>query len=95
MRHVRVRWLHDFEEEPVLYFSELGDDNYEVRKVQVYRDGRSEWADRSFESATVGLSEIAFPPTRDISSDSAFDAEEITPEEFEKWWTEAREASRE
>jgi hypothetical protein len=26
MRHVRVTWHHDFDDEPVTIFSELGDD---------------------------------------------------------------------
>ncbi|MBB0245284.1 hypothetical protein FNQ90_14530 [Streptomyces alkaliphilus] len=90
MRYVKVSWSHDFPDEPVLYLSELGEDGYEVRKVQVYRDGRCEWADETFETATVGLSEIPFPPLVDISSQPEFTAELITSEEFERAWEGAR-----
>ena len=90
MRYVKVGWAHNLVDEPVLYFSELGDDGYETRKVQFYRDGRAEWADESFETATVGLSEIPFPPLEEISSQPEFTAQVIAPEEFERAWNEAR-----
>ncbi|GGZ25476.1 hypothetical protein GCM10010300_81060 [Streptomyces olivaceoviridis] len=89
MRYVKVAWDHNFADDPVLYLSELGDDGYETRKVQIYRDGRSEWADESNETATVGLSEVPFPPLEEISSQPEFTAEVITPQEFERAWSEA------
>ncbi|MFD6327136.1 DUF6881 domain-containing protein [Streptomyces sp. NPDC058442] len=90
MRYVKVTWDHGSAEDPVLYFSELGDDGYETRKVQFCRDGRSEWADESFETATVGLSGIPFPPLEEISSQPEFIAQVITSEEFERAWNEAQ-----
>lgn len=74
----------------MLYLSELSDDGYETRKVQFYRDGRSEWADGSYETATVGLSEIKFPALEEISCQSEFDAELIDPKEFEQAWIRSR-----
>lgn len=93
MRCVKVAWNHDFPDEPVLYFSELDKDGYETRKVQVYRDGRTEWADENFETATVGLAEIPFPSVEEISSREGFAAEEIASEEFDRAWSEARSGS--
>lgn len=90
MRYVKVVWEHDFPDDPVLYLSELGEDGYEVRKIQLYRDGRSEWADGRHETATVGLSEIPFPSVEEISSQSDCRAELITSEEFERAWSDAR-----
>jgi hypothetical protein len=81
-----VAWDHNFADDPVLYLSELGDDGYETRKVQFYRDGRSEWADGSHETASVGLSEIPFSSVEEISSQSEFSAELIEPDEFERAW---------
>jgi hypothetical protein len=90
MKHVKVLWLHGSDENPVVYLSELGADRYEVRKVQLWRDGRSEWADESHESDTVGLSEIAFPALDEISSQDEFEAQEISADEFESAWLRAR-----
>ena len=92
MRYVKVACDHELEDEPVLYFSELGEDDYETRKVQIYRDGRSEWADESKEDEKVGLSEIAFPPVEDISMQPEFTAEEISADEFESVWRASRSA---
>ncbi|WP_028648594.1 DUF6881 domain-containing protein [Nocardiopsis sp. CNT312] len=89
MRYVKVAWAHDFADEPVLYLSELGDDGYETRKVQFYRDGRSERADGSCETATFGLAEIPFPPLEEISAQPEFTAQVIAAEEFERVWKEA------
>ncbi|WP_210732806.1 hypothetical protein [Streptomyces sp. RKND-216] len=88
MRYLKVAWIHDSVDDPMVYLGELGDDGYETRKVQLYRDGRSEWADESFETATVGLSEIPFPPLEEISSQPEFTAQVITSEEFEREWNE-------
>ncbi|GLY97832.1 hypothetical protein [Actinoplanes sp. NBRC 103695] len=90
MKYVKVTWTHDFTDEPVLYLSELGADGYETRKVQYYRNGRSEWADQSHETDTAGLAEVAFPPLNEISDQPEFNAVVITPDEFERAWNEAR-----
>ena len=93
MRYVKVAWSHDSDDDPVLYLSELGDGGCETRKVQFYRDGRSEWADESHETAAVGLSEIPFPALEEIFSQTEFDAELIDPKEFEQAWIRSRSTS--
>lgn len=91
MRYVKVAWSHDLADEPVLYLSELGEDGYENRKMQFFRDGKVEWADKFHETASVGLAEVAFPlDLREISDQPEFDAAEIAPEEFEREWVKAR-----
>lgn len=90
MEYVKVAWEHDFPDEPVIYLSELGEDRYETRKVQLYRDGRADWADEHHETATVGLSEISFPSVEEISRQPDCRAEQISSEEFEQAWTNAR-----
>lgn len=90
MRYVKVVWSHDLEDEPVLYLSELGEDGYENRKIQFFRDGKVEWVDELHETASVSLSEVAFPlDLREISDQPEFDAEEMGPEEFEREWVKA------
>lgn len=89
MEYVKVEWRHEFKDEPVVYFSELGGDRHETRKVQVYRDGRMEWSDESHETASVGLSEIPFPDLAEISGQPEFEAESIGAEDFERVWNAA------
>ncbi|MGW5922138.1 DUF6881 domain-containing protein [Nocardia fluminea] len=90
MRYVKVAWHHDFDDEPTLYFHEVGDDNWETRRVQIYRDGHLEWADENHETPTAGLAEIEIAPVDEIGSQPEFDAEEISAEEFESQWSAAR-----
>ncbi|MFE3524939.1 DUF6881 domain-containing protein [Streptomyces sp. NPDC059161] len=59
--YVKMRWEHEFAQEPVELFSELDDDRYEVSKVEVYRDGRLDWADAGRDTDTSGLGEVPFP----------------------------------
>ncbi|PKV82652.1 hypothetical protein [Streptomyces sp. TLI_146] len=88
--YVKVRWDHEFTEEPVDIFSELDDDRYEVRKVEVYREGRLDWADSSRETGTTFLGEVPFPDLQEINSQGEFHAEPITVAEFEAVWRRAR-----
>jgi hypothetical protein len=89
MLYVKVSWAHKLPDDPVVYFSELGEDRYETRKVQVYRDGRMEWADARHETGTVGLSEIAFPPLGEIAAQAEFFPSVIDAGEFEVVWRQA------
>jgi hypothetical protein len=89
MDYVKVRWSHDYPDTTVAYFIELRDDRYETRRVQVYRDGRMEWADRDHESATVRLSERAFRPLDEINAQPQLTAESIDAEEFNTVWRQA------
>ncbi|WP_194838783.1 hypothetical protein [Nocardia sp. XZ_19_369] len=90
MRYVKVIWHHNFDDEPLYYLHEVGDDNYETRRVQIYRDGHREWADENHETATAGLAEIPIAPVDEIASHPEFDAAEIARDEFETEWSRAQ-----
>ncbi|MYS57629.1 MULTISPECIES: DUF6881 domain-containing protein [Streptomycetaceae] len=92
MEYIRVDWIHELEDEPVTYLSEIGEGRYEIRKVQIFRDGRTEWADAEHETATVGLSEIPFLSLEEIDSQSEFVSSLISAEDFEQAWIRARES---
>ena len=90
MQYVKVEWAHEFDNEPVTYLSEIGNDRYETRKVQIYRNGRMEWSDETHETATVGLSEVPFPSLEEISSQAEFTASLIDASDFEPAWNRAK-----
>jgi hypothetical protein len=94
VRYVKTSWRHDFDDEPVLIYSELDEDSYETRKVEVFRDGRSEWSDENHQTDNIGLSEIPFPSATEISALSEFDVEEIASKEFEQVWEGAQGSAR-
>lgn len=89
VQYVKVQWHHEFPDEPVLFYSELGPDRFETRKVQIHRDGRMEWADERHETDTAVLSEIAFPPLEEIAADPEFTPQEIDARQFEEIWRRA------
>jgi len=84
VRCVKVTWEHDFADDPVLYLSEFGGDGYETRKVQFYRDGPSDWADESHETANLELSESPFASLEVIFSQGEFSADLVDSEDFER-----------
>ena len=81
----RVSWHHHNPDEPVELYSEI-DSGLEIRKVEVYRDGRHDYADRSRSTGTTILGEKAMPGVDEINEDPEFSAAVITAEEFEQVW---------
>lgn len=89
MKHWKVDWLHDFQEEPTRLYSEIDDTGYEVRKIQHYRDGRQLKADAFHETGEIGLSEIPMGNIEDVAAQPEFAAHVIDEEEFELAWRDA------
>lgn len=86
MKYIRVKWIHSLPNEPITLFSELDDGRYEVRKLEIFRDGS---VGRASEEASAGqtvLGEVPIPSIDEINSDPQFKAEEITQSEFEAVW---------
>lgn len=87
-RYQKVLWHHDHLDEPVVVYSVI-DAGFEVRKVEVYRDGRHDYADRSRSTGTTMLGETVMPTVDEINEDPEFSAAAITAEEFEQVWRRA------
>jgi hypothetical protein len=93
MRYIKVRWNHSFPNEPVILYSELDSKGFEVRKVEVFRDGLIDYASRYEHGRFCRLGEEAVPSLEEIAADSQFEPMEIGHEEFEVMW--ARRKGRE
>jgi hypothetical protein len=87
MHYIRVRWLHQDVDSPVWLISELDDDRWEVRKVEIYRDGSKGYATRNSEHNNARLGLVPVPPLDVIAADPEFLPEEITGDEFEAIWS--------
>lgn len=94
MTHIVVIWHHENLDDPVELFSELDDERYEVRKVEVFRDGRKCFADASAHSGNTALGIVPVPPLEEIASDRQFRPRTITRQEFEAAWIEATASGR-
>ena len=90
MKWVRVAWTHDLADEPVMLYSEIDDERWEVRKVEVFRTGHRGWADSGRSASGTGLGGVPMPPLTEIAGDPQFRPEEIAEEEFETEWERAR-----
>jgi hypothetical protein len=53
--YIAVQWLHSNRNEPVELYAELDADRNEVREVEVFDDGRAQFADVSPDLATQCL----------------------------------------
>jgi hypothetical protein len=66
-----------------LFFRELDATQWEVRKVEVYGDGRMESADGKEQSGNTDLGLVAVPPFQEIASNPIFESVMMSAEEFE------------
>jgi hypothetical protein len=90
MRYLKVSWHHTNPEYPVTIWSEIGDDGYEVRKVESFLDGRLGFADANTSKSGTELGEIPVPSIEEIASQGEFSPEVITAKAFERKWGKAR-----
>jgi uncharacterized protein DUF6881 len=89
MTYLKCNWNHSFPDAPITLYSELDDLRWELRKVEVFRDGRMGYADRRKEvdGSRLGLDPV--PALAEIAADPQFQPVEITSLEFESVWNAA------
>lgn len=81
-----IKWVHSFVSEPVLIYSEIDDERWELRKMEIYADGRIGFANRSDSGGGSGLSTEPLPSLAEIATDPQFKPVEIDQAEFERVW---------
>lgn len=89
MKYWKVHWHHNFADEPVVIFSEIAPDGYEIRKIHEYRDGRLLRTDGTLESAEIGLGTVPVGDIASVSAQPEFAAVVISPTRFEQEWVRA------
>ena len=93
MHYIKVFWLHSHADEPVILYSECDDEGWEQRKIEVWNDGCSGYADETTpDNGGTSLSEVPIPPLDEIAADPQFKPFAIDRDEFEKAWADARTA---
>lgn len=85
-RYHKVLWEHEFPDEPVILYSEVADFGIETRKVEVFRDGHSQFADSFRSTGDTLLSEGPLPSVEEIEDQPEFSLSEIEQGEFEQVW---------
>jgi hypothetical protein len=67
----------------------MNEARWEVRKVEIFREGPPGIASATLSTRDAMLSEKPIPPISEIASDPQFEPREITKEEFEEVWSRA------
>ncbi|GAA4859612.1 DUF6881 domain-containing protein [Kitasatospora terrestris] len=86
MQYLKVLWRHDSNDEPIVILSEIGEDGYERRKVEMFRDGSVGFADSSQSLGGTLLGEVPVPSLAEINSMGEFYARRIERKTFESAW---------
>jgi len=88
IQYIKVEWLHDHPDEPIVLFSELDEGRWEIRKVEVYADGTMDFADEENSSGNTRLGSLPVPQLNELTSE--FRPQVITAAEFERVWAMAK-----
>jgi hypothetical protein len=86
MNYIKVKWIHSFVDEPVLLYSELDENRWEKRKVEVFADGLCGYASSTESVGSTRLGEVPVPSLTEIASDPQFEPCAISKEQFEEAW---------
>ncbi|MDR3612692.1 MAG: hypothetical protein P4L53_03945 [Candidatus Obscuribacterales bacterium] len=86
MRYIKVKWKHDFEDEPIWLYSELDDARFETRKVEIFNNGECGFDDGKESKLNTRLGIVSVPELIEIAQDAEFVPYDITKEEFEVLW---------
>jgi hypothetical protein len=89
MLYLKCRWHHSSPDQPIILYSELDEERWEQRKVEIFADGRAGFADRHRESGETRLGLAPVPSIAAIVADPEFDPVEVSKEEFESVWVDA------
>ena len=92
MNYIKVIWKHSDSQYPSLLYSQLDENRWETRKVEIYADGRRDFASSSESSGDTRLGIEPVPLLEEIAGDPAFEPFEIEAAEFEQIWTDVRRA---
>jgi hypothetical protein len=90
--YIRVEWTHESPDDPITLYSELDEERWEVRKVEVFRDGRVTHAWSKGSTGTTQLGDQPTPAVAEIEANPEFSVREIGRADFESVWNEALES---
>ena len=94
MRYSKLIWNHTNPDEPHQILSEHGDDGWELRKVELHRDGSMGYASTSESHLGAKLSLIQCPPDDEVNLPPEFNVVDVSKQEFEQMWQKAHEQAQ-
>jgi hypothetical protein len=89
MIYLKVKWNHSFPNEPVLLYSELDRERWEVRKVEIFPSGRMGYAGPGGAVGGTKLGKEPLPSFEQIADDPEFEPAVVSRAEFDEIWAKA------
>ncbi len=88
--YVCGEWFHDFADEPCVFYAELDEERYELRKIEIFKNGKSTRdSAEDLKRDPMALADQPWPSLEEINAiedPEEFHAEEISAVEFEERW---------
>lgn len=72
MDYICVKWIHDFNDESILLYSEINSKSKEIRKIEEFRNGIVGYADKNNEINGSRLLEGRMPTIEEFAADRQF-----------------------
>jgi hypothetical protein len=79
-------------DDPVTVYTELDEERWEVRRVDLFSGGRATYADAKGSTGNTALADTPVGSLAELSTDARFELVEIGRDEFEEAWDRAQEA---
>lgn len=86
MKYISVNWKNSDKDLPVRMVSEIGDNGYELRKLEFFENKHFSLSLEGSENLNNRLGDQPVPSVFDINLKEEFSAIEIEKEEFEGLW---------
>lgn len=86
MEYLKVKWYHQHQDEPIEIYSELNPERWEIRKVEIFRDGDTSYASPIQRTGTTWLAEAPLPALTEINAQKDFEGTVIDRQTFERMW---------
>jgi hypothetical protein len=90
MRYLYIKWVHKNPADPVHIYSEIGNDSYERRRLEIWANGRKGFADENEQNGGTELSTMPIPSLAEIAAQPEYQPKAIVAEEFHKLWLKRR-----
>ena len=89
--YIYSKWHNNPVGSPSELYSELDAQRYEIRKVEIFNDGKIGYASKTDTAHGTRLGIIPVPSITEIEAQGGFDINEISKNEFEEKWRKATE----
>jgi len=87
MNYVQLKWHHTYPDEFIEIYAELDAEGWEIRRVEIFRDGKMTFASEVQSSENCWLAETPWPDDMaEINQDPQFEARLINQAQFEQVW---------